>query len=460
MRWRLFLAFVIIVLVSVVSLTLLIGNNISETVSTFGQKGGFQGADRLIREFEDYYAQNGSWEGIEDYIRNVTNGGIMGHGQGFGRRPGMGNIPMMLLNFALLDPYANEIYNQNLALNGDLSPEILELALPVNYQGQTVAYLLTGNSSFELNQAIGESLSEALRDSMLPAVAISGVSALLLALLFGYALNRPIRTLTDAAKQLAKGDLSQRVETKGADEISQLGETFNHMAASLQSSQENRRAMTADIAHELRTPLAVQRANLEALEDGVYPLSKDNLAPIVQQNQLLTQLVEDLRTLALTDAGTLELEKNPHNLIALIQQVIDNTLPQFEQQGIRLDFTHPERCPNLKLDARRITQVINNLLQNALKFTPSGGGVSVTITCGEQAAKIEIMDSGEGIPEDALPHIFDRFYRADHSRARDKGGSGLGLTIARGLIGAHGGRLTASNAPQGGAVFTIELPYD
>lgn len=459
MRWRLFLAFAILVLVSVVSMTLLIGNNISETVSTFGQKGGFQGADRLIREFEDYYAQNGSWEGIEEYIRNAANGG-MGHGQGPGRRPGMGSTPMMMLNFALLDPYANEIYNQNLALDGDLSPEILELALPVTYQGQMVGYLLTGNSSFELNQAIGERLSEALRESMLPAVAISGVSALLLALLFGYALNRPIRKLTDAAKQLAKGDLSQRVATRGSDEISQLGETFNHMAASLQSSQENRRAMTADIAHELRTPLAVQRANLEALEDGVYPLSKENLAPIVQQNQLLTQLVEDLRTLALTDAGTLELERNPHNLIALVRQVIDNSQPQFDQKEIRLVFTHPESCSNVRLDARRITQVINNLLQNALKFTPSGEEVAVTIACEEQSTKIEIMDSGEGIPEEALPHIFDRFYRADHSRARDKGGSGLGLTIARGLVGAHGGRLSASNAPQGGAVFTIELPYE
>jgi two-component system OmpR family sensor kinase/two-component system sensor histidine kinase BaeS len=458
MRWRLFLAFVIIVLVSVISLTLLINSNISQTITTFGEEGGFQGADRLIRELEDYYAQNLSWRGIEGYIHNTMDSGTMGHGQG--RGPGGGFMPMMSNGFALVDTDAKIIFNQNLDLNSDISPDMLEFALPIDYQGEPVAYLITNNSSFELNQTISESLSGVLRESMLPAVAISGMSALLLALLFGYALNRPIQKLTHAAEQLAQGDLSQRVETGGTDEISQLGETFNHMAASLQGAQENRRAMTADIAHELRTPLAVQRANLEALEDGVYPLSKENLAPIAQQNQLLTQLVEDLRTLALTDSGTLELEKNQHDLIALIQEVIDNTLPQFNQQKIELNYTYPENCRNVTLDARRITQVINNLLQNALKFTPAGGQILIQLSCNEKVAKVKITDSGAGIPTEALPHIFDRFYRADHSRARDKGGSGLGLTIAKGLIAAHGGTLTAENAPQVGAVFTITLPYE
>jgi signal transduction histidine kinase len=460
MRWRLILAFGIIVLVSVISLGLLINNNITNTIYTFGEKGGFQGADRLVTAFEEYYAINQSWTGIDEMLSSMFTSGMMGHGPGPGRGPGFGNMALMMESFALVDTETNVIYNQGLVLDGDRAPENLEFALPVTYQGKPVAYLLTEDNRSELNEAISESLSGALTDAMLPAAAIAGVSALLLALVFGYALNRPIRNLTLAAEKLAQGDLTQRVETKGSDELSQLGETFNQMAGSLQRSQDNRRAMTADIAHELRTPLAVQRANLEALEDGVYPLSKENLAPLVQQNQLLTQLVEDLRTLALTDSGTLELEKNPHNLVLLTQQVIDSALPQFDRQNITLNYSYPENCPNVKLDPRRITQVIHNLLQNALRFTPQGGHVAIIITCENTEVKMEIRDSGEGIPEEALAHIFDRFYRADQSRARDKGGSGLGLTIARSLITAHGGSLKAANAPQGGAVFTISLPYE
>jgi len=138
--------------------------------------------------------------------------------------------------------------------------------------------------------------------------------------------------------------------------------------------------------------------------------------------------------------------------------VIENAQPQFEREGIRLVFDHPETCLLVSLDPRRITQVLNNLLQNALRFTPKGGQVRITMACRDQGVTIQVQDSGEGIPPDALEQVFDRFYRTDQSRAREKGGSGLGLTIARGLVQAHGGTLTASNAPEGGAVFTIYFP--
>jgi two-component system sensor histidine kinase BaeS len=466
MRWRLFLAFGLVVLVSVVSLTLLINANVTNTVYTFGQSGGFQGSDRLIGELESFYAENMSWEGVESLFSSSGNTGMSGThsgssgsgnggGRGFG---GSGFMPMMAENFALVGTDAQIIFSNNLELSGDLSADFLQYALPVSYQDETVAYLISQNNSYELNQHISDSLTTALTESMLPAVAITGVSAILVAVLFGYALNRPIHRLTNAAEKLADGDLSQRVLVKGKDEISSLAQTFNHMAASLQRSQENRRAVTADIAHELRTPLAVQRANLEALEDGVYPLTQENLGPVVQQNQLLTQLVEDLRTLAMTDSDSLELEKNPHNLVSLAEQIIENAQPQFEREGISLMFEHPEICPLVEIDPRRITQVLNNLLQNALRFTPKEGQVKISLECSQEWIIIKVQDSGEGIPTEALGHIFDRFYRADQSRAREKGGSGLGLAIARGLVEAHGGRLTAANAPEGGAVFNIFLP--
>jgi signal transduction histidine kinase len=457
MRWRLFLSFTIVVLVSVISMVLLINNNVIDTVYTFGQMGGFQGADRLVSGLEAYYALHRDWDGIEDQLANFQGSGMMTPGSG--RGPGGGNSPNSSVSFALVDIDGDLIYTNNPELVSNLSANFRQNAQPIRFRRKPVAYLITANNISGMNQNISDSLSAALTDSMLPAVLISGLSALLLALLFGYALNRPIQNLTQAAEKLAQGDLSQRVPVSGKDELSQLGSTFNHMADSLQKAQENRRAITADIAHELRTPLAVQRANLEALEDGVYPLTQENLLPVAQQNQLLTQLVEDLRTLALTDSDSLKLERNPHNLIRLTQQVVENTQPQFEQQHIRLGFEHPESCPQVTLDPQRITQVINNLLQNALRFTPEGGKVSIVLECQTDGITLEVQDSGEGIPAEVLPQIFERFYRADQSRARDKGGSGLGLTIARSLVTAHGGRLTAANSKEGGAVFTIYLPF-
>lgn len=216
--------------------------------------------------------------------------------------------------------------------------------------------------------------------------------------------------------------------------------------------------MTADIAHELRTPLAVQKANLEALQDGIYPLTQENLTPLVEQNNLLTKLVNDLRTLTLADTGSLEIDLTPTDMSALIGQVATGFKAEFESQGVELLISSAEDCPMVEVDQQRIKQVINNLLQNSLNHTPKGGLVSLQLACRHEQVSIQIRDTGEGVPPEALSHIFDRFYRADVSRSRDKGGSGLGLTIAKRLVLIHGGTITAENHPEGGAVFAILLP--
>ena len=261
---------------------------------------------------------------------------------------------------------------------------------------------------------------------------------------------------------MASGDLSQRVAVQGKDELGVLGTAFNQMANSLQKAAENRRAMTADIAHELRTPLAVQRANLEALQDGIYPLTAENLESILEQNQMLTRLVDDLRTLALADAGELRLELIRTDLPRLVQRNVDRFESQAAAQQVRLRGELPDGCPAVLMDALRIEQVLGNLISNALRHTPPGGTVNVRVGCqGGRSANLvtlEVQDSGEGIPAEALDHLFERFYRADTSRSRAAGGTGLGLAIARQLVEAHGGRLEAANHPQGGAVFTLSLP--
>jgi signal transduction histidine kinase len=240
------------------------------------------------------------------------------------------------------------------------------------------------------------------------------------------------------------------------------------MAESLQSAEQGRRAMTADIAHELRNPLAVQRASLEALQDGIFPLTPESLDPILEQNLLLTRLVEDLRTLALADSGQLALERTPTDLASLVRRVMERFEPQAATQQVNLQLEvrstaiHP--LPTVHLDPVRVEQILNNLLSNALRQLPSGGSIRLSLETAPEAAprvvRIRVLDSGAGIPPEALPHIFERFYRAGRSRSRSEGGSGLGLAIARQLAEAHGGSLEAANDPAGGAVFTLTLPLN
>jgi signal transduction histidine kinase len=217
--------------------------------------------------------------------------------------------------------------------------------------------------------------------------------------------------------------------------------------------------MTADIAHELRTPLAVQRANLEALQDGIYPLTGENLQPVLEQNRLLTRLVDDLRTLALADAGQLTLERTPTDLTGLLQGVLERFKPQADGQGVALVLEPAKtHLPLLSLDAIRIEQILTNLLSNGLRYTPQGGTIWVGVEGKGPEVSVTVRDSGPGIPEESLPFVFERFYRVDKARARVEGGSGLGLAIARQLARAHGGELTAGNHTEGGAVFVLRLP--
>jgi signal transduction histidine kinase len=239
------------------------------------------------------------------------------------------------------------------------------------------------------------------------------------------------------------------------------------MAASLQHAEEQRKAMTADIAHELRTPLAVQRAHLEAIEDGVYPLNADSLATIEEQNQMLTRLVEDLRTLALADAGQLTLQKSTTDFPELIRKVAERYKHQADSRGIKIQL-NLEDCPPFLMDSQRIQQILHNLITNALRYTPDEGlihcDLSLRSAAGPgggallQSATLAVRDSGAGIHPEVLPNIFDRFYRGEKSRARNEGGTGLGLSIARKLAQAHGGDLTAANLPEGGAEFKLTLP--
>jgi len=336
----------------------------------------------------------------------------------------------------------------------------LESSIPLTVGGKTVGYLYA-LGGMGVNAYYGQQVLSRLNRGVLIAGLVAAGLGLVLAFGLAYTMLRPIRELTVAARKLAEGDLTQRVPIHGKDELATLGTTFNSMADSLQQAEESRRIMTADIAHELRTPLAVQRANLEALQDGVYPLTVENLNPVVEQNHLLTHLVEDLRTLALADAGQIILERIPTDLTSLAMRIVEHFQPQAASQQVSLGILPPGTpIPLIPLDPIRVEQMLTNLLSNALRYTPPAGRIDIAITATPKVARLTVHDSGPGIPQDSLPFIFERFYRADKSRSRAEGGSGLGLAIARNLARAHGGDLTATNHASGGALFTLTLPLD
>lgn len=284
----------------------------------------------------------------------------------------------------------------------------------------------------------------------------------LVALLVGGALVggllRPVRDLTEASRALARGDLGRRVRVQSGDELGELSMAFNQMAENLEHLEKLRRDMTADVAHELRNPLAVMQAQVEGILDGVYPATPEALAPILDQTRLLRRLVDDLQTLALADAGQLALDLAETDLARLTARVVEAHRPQAEAHGVTLRLQANPIM--LRVDPIRLEQILANLLANALRRTPAGGEVTVRLMtdAARGHVELEVADTGEGIPPEALPYVFERFYRAGRSRARSEGGSGLGLAITRKLVEAHGGSIGAANRPGGGASFVVVLP--
>ena len=457
MRLRLFLSFALIVLITVSAVVMIARQNTATAVRAFMYRGGMTGEGGLVSALETYYQTFQTWSGVESLFEAEGRG--RGVGQGTGMMQGMGG--MMSQRLRLADSGWNVLVDTGTETPaGTLSSAERKNAISIVVDGQVAGYLLTeGGMGF--SQRDETFLVDRLTDAARTAGLIAGGLSLLLALLLAYSVMRPVRELTGAARRLGEGDLTQRVAVKGRDELTILAGAFNAMADSLQDAEATRRSMTADIAHELRNPLAVQRANLEAMQDGIYPLTPQSLAPVLEQNLLLTHLVDDLRMLALVDSGELMLERTEVDFRPLTERIVERFKPQAASHDIKLELLNEARTEgawSASVDPVRVDQILSNLLSNALRHTPDGGRVDVKLEKDSNAIRVQVQDSGPGIPPEALEHVFERFYRADRSRSRLEGGTGLGLAIARKLAEAHGGSLTAANLPQGGASFSLSIP--
>jgi signal transduction histidine kinase len=263
----------------------------------------------------------------------------------------------------------------------------------------------------------------------------------------------PLGDIVEAANRVADGDFSARIYEHGPPTVRTVGAAFNSMAERLEAQDRQRRNLMADIAHELRTPLSVLQGRLEGLLDGVYPRDDATLTIVIEETRLLARLVEDLRTLANAESGTLTLRKEPTDLAILVQDVVGSFSGEAAERKVTVRFEAPADLPLVSIDPLRIREVLVNLLSNAFRHTPGGGAISIAAESRARDILVSVADSGPGIPGDELPKVFERFYKGQTSR-----GSGLGLTIARNLVAAHGGEIRAENRPGSGAILTFTLP--
>ena len=417
----------------------------------------------LSESLSAYYAANGGWGGVEtalaEFWRSSGAGQGVGMGAGMGQGRGLGMGRGADAGLTLTDANGRVLYDSSGQLTGRrLSDAVLAQGVALMQGDQRIGTLLNVQTAQVALDAEGQAFLDRVRQSLLLAGALAVGLALLLGLLISWRLTAPLRQLTHAAGAIAAGDLSQRVPARGGDELGEVGQAFNRMAASLEEGETLRRNLMADVAHELRTPLTVIQGNLQAILDGVYPLDEAQVASLFDETRLLTRLVDDLRELALAEAGQLRLDHERVDLASLAQGVVSNFSPGAEAAGVKLACTISGERLEVTGDADRLGQVLRNLISNALRHTPAGGQVTVSVGRSGDRMHLAVIDTGTGISAEDLPHVFDRFYRGDKSRSRRGGGAGLGLAIARQLVIAHGGEIAAESALGDGTTFRVTLP--
>jgi signal transduction histidine kinase len=303
-----------------------------------------------------------------------------------------------------------------------------------------------------------EDVLDQVNDSLWKAGLITAAVALVTGLILTRQITRPVKALITGARRISKGELSYRVTTRSNDEIGELADSFNSMAATLEQVEQSRRQLTADIAHELRTPLTIIEGTVEGILDDVFEADSEHLNSIKEQTLLLTRLINDLRDISLAESGQLMLNVQSTDIVYLAERVISSYRPNAGEKNIRLDMSSSISSLEIKVDPVRIEQAISNLLRNAIRHTPADGSITVNINRIDNSLDLSVSDTGEGITPEDLPHVFERFYRSGTSRSRIEGGTGLGLAIVKQMVEAHSGTVTVKSTPGKGSTFHISLP--
>jgi signal transduction histidine kinase len=396
----------------------------------------------LITRLETYYLVKNDWQGVDilpandqdAYFHNLWNRSVL-----------VDTLGLVILDHGRSD---------TTQIGDPYTKKATDTAIPIRARNEVVATLY-----------LDESFLPAQRQLSLEFLSPIGVISLMMAIptvIIGLFLMRrfvtPLAEVIAAARAVAGGDLSARVNASGPDDLRALSDSFNHMAESLQQSDSERRNMLADIAHELRTPLTVMRGRLEGIVDGVYAANPDQISPALEETYLLERLVEDLRLLTLVETRQLHFETTNVDLGDIASRVLDLFQAEADDKNISLALSSASQNAVARLDPQRIKQVVGNLVSNALRYTPEGGSVSVSVEKSAGKVILTVSDDGPGVLPQDLQNIFLRFWRGEKSRSRASGGAGLGLAIARQLVEAQGGQIHAENRTNSGLKITIQFP--
>jgi signal transduction histidine kinase len=407
-------------------------------------------AGSLTDQLVVYYRENGSWEGVEPLVE--------GYDGALPRGPDQRIFTLVLADEGGAILYAH--LPEGVTLDDSTRQEVITITVDGRTRGYLGLYQLPATTTL----VPSENGQGFLIRQISAALSTLGIAGAVLGLVGGIIISRslaaPLAKLEQTARRFGKRDFAARAEVRGSTEMRAVTQAFNEMASDLEQAEARRRNLLADVAHELRTPLSVLQGNLQALYDGVYPLEKDEIARLMQQTDMLTRLVNDLRELAQAEAHQLRLTKTEVDLGRLMRDSANAFRAVANERGVQLVVYAPEAPLMIEAEGGRIQQVLSNLLDNALKHTPADGTVRVMLASEGEHAVLSVADSGSGIAPEHLPHIFDRFYRVDRSRSRDKGGSGLGLAIAKAFVELHGGTIEAQSTgvPGQGTTFSVRLP--
>lgn len=431
-------------------------------------------SDRGLSDFTlaatQYYEARESWTGVEQYLQQQglinlpaqpasgednPSGGI--NPLDDGNPPSGGNPPPQ--PFILTDANRKALIPFGRYQVGDIVPVSQnERVRAITEHQQTVGYVIATGRPPRQDPFAASYISRTNQALVLAAIG-AGILAVLLGLLLARTITRPVRDLTAATRAMAEGNLSQQVAVRSQDEIGELTHSFNKMSADLERSNNLRKQMTADIAHDLRSPLTVITGYLEGLKDGVVKPSHQRFSAMYDEAVYLQRLVEDLRTLSLADAGELSIAPQRVQPGDLVERLVTSFRQPAEQKQVSIRGEVSPGLPAIRVDPERMQQAIGNLISNALRYTEAGGEIVVSARQAEGGVALEVRDTGAGIEEDVLPHVFERFYRSDSSR--QEGGSGLGLAIARSITELHGGKIQAtSEGPGKGSHFTVVIPAE
>jgi signal transduction histidine kinase len=464
LNFRLLAAFTVVIIVTIGAAFFLTYQNTRNEIVQMGERLELNQDRNMQRELSRYFQIVNNWDSIQPYIEQW--------GQLYQRRiilADSSNVVVADSDDQLLgNVYSDSLVDEEMAqIPISRTGQVLEIIVPHEQGGPWMASISTDTIGmlYVVHGGFPNINATALQityDSIGRFYIWGGLVAIVLAVLLTFLLSRrilaPVKALTNATRHFGRGDFSHRVEDKDRSELGELAKSFNSMAGNLERIERLRRNMVADVAHELRTPLSNLKGYLEAINDGVIKPDKKTMRSLNEEAASLSRLVADLQELSLADAGELKMTFQPENIGDLVQETVAASQSKIKAKGLKLIADLPDGLPALNIDAHRIKQVLYNLLDNAIAHTGKGGKVTVKVLEKDKMATVSVADTGEGIPPEDLPMIFERFYRVDKSRTRHTGGSGLGLTIAKRLVEAHGGKISAESQAGKGSIFTFTLP--